>query len=965
MSHRVFLCKTRSFTDKERNYVSQRLNADNVELHELSYEEVEYTRFRKGDVAIIKPFEGGFYEALRAQQSLRLYGPHAVTGRFEMLPTNQRVYAPTLVPDGEERPLKVFIATIGGSASLAKSYREQLEIMGAQIVITASQADLTIADSHTKATEGAEIVVKPAWINFCFPRFMATDGCEVESTRGYLLERKSFQGATVYFLMSETLAGIYRSGLEAAGAVVVDKLGPEVTHMVVAKNSAARYWDELKQAWAMQVKVVDYGWANQPAAEQRQDDTYFLLNEDDFEVEEVEEDMDEDAEFTPMSTTATPAPAKHSPRRILSPRATLPHTPTLRGSVRPSSTPAHLRDTSVVTSSPAQKARAAANEAEACKSPGQSKRPYALQVLREHENNAVDKFQFVLDVTTLFLERLGDRAAKSYELRLVKDKLLQFEDMLSLSKTMAEALAKLGPDDPVHPIFTDTILQRYASAYRLVVADTDNFVRDVENVAAQHKELDKCAEEIKALRKERQNFMDVLRLPFQHMVRYGIHLEELLKHTPVTDVDHAVLTKVRQKVVDIVKQTNDLTSNTEAWHTIATLKLQIAHTAAEAIRAHDNKGKPVNQASAQDVRFFTHTSEKFNKGRIILLTNVILIVTKLKRHRGLTCTADYQYLHHIHLEDVTVRASGNPNVLVLQHLLAHAPEETDPETIKRQGNKAYREAIFKNGNADGTDRISRVYPEFDGCGMQVRFASHELATEFQAHTGSVLRNVGLPVPEHMALDLEAYETMLIDKEESIAKCKAERERQSELSRRSSRASMSSSNSGSFRVRTPRPAATNHRRRSQAFGNKGTFDSQANFAQPNLMDTSVGSLERSNSISSRRNSLMRVAGRAWKTLSRSGSRNKLKSKSRTTLDGSAARDAVFASPMSTVDTPTSRSILRSQNRSTRSSSASNRRSTAELPCKRANMSLAERSGSVGGKLQLFTAATLQQDQDTEY
>jgi hypothetical protein len=32
-----------------------------------------------------------------------------------------------------------------------------------------------------------------------------------------------------------------------------------VTHMVVSKTSAAKYWDQLKRAWAMQVKVVDYG----------------------------------------------------------------------------------------------------------------------------------------------------------------------------------------------------------------------------------------------------------------------------------------------------------------------------------------------------------------------------------------------------------------------------------------------------------------------------------------------------------------------------------------------------------------------------------------------------------------------------------------------------------------------------------------------------------------------------------
>lgn len=68
--------------------------------------------------------------------------------------------------------------------------------------------------------------------NSCFVHLSALHTCVTEcvcaqSTRGYLLERKSFQGATVFFLMSQTLANIYRSGLTAAGAVVVDALGPE------------------------------------------------------------------------------------------------------------------------------------------------------------------------------------------------------------------------------------------------------------------------------------------------------------------------------------------------------------------------------------------------------------------------------------------------------------------------------------------------------------------------------------------------------------------------------------------------------------------------------------------------------------------------------------------------------------------------------------------------------------------
>lgn len=29
--------------------------------------------------------------------------------------------------------------------------------------------------------------------------------------------------------------------------------------MVVSKSSAAKFWDTLKTAWAMNVKVVDYG----------------------------------------------------------------------------------------------------------------------------------------------------------------------------------------------------------------------------------------------------------------------------------------------------------------------------------------------------------------------------------------------------------------------------------------------------------------------------------------------------------------------------------------------------------------------------------------------------------------------------------------------------------------------------------------------------------------------------------
>jgi len=70
----------------------QRLNADNVAILELSYEEVEYFRFQRGDVAIIKPFEGTFFETLRAQPSLRIYGPHAVTGGFDVRQAGNRAF---------------------------------------------------------------------------------------------------------------------------------------------------------------------------------------------------------------------------------------------------------------------------------------------------------------------------------------------------------------------------------------------------------------------------------------------------------------------------------------------------------------------------------------------------------------------------------------------------------------------------------------------------------------------------------------------------------------------------------------------------------------------------------------------------------------------------------------------------------------------------------------------------------
>jgi hypothetical protein len=125
-------------------------------------------------------------------------------------------------------------------------------------------------------------------------------------------------------------------------------------------------------------------------------------------------------------------------------------------------------------------------------------------------------------------------------------------------------------------------------------------------------------------------------------------------------------------------------------------------------------------------------------------------------------------------------------------------------------------------------RVFLLHAYFHGHALQ--FPTDELATEFQLRVGAVLNDVGLPLPTTMAQEIESYEIIVEDQKFNQKKFREAQEAASD-------ASTSFRASGSVRTRTPRPESQG-RRRSQAFGNKSTFEHQATFAAPSSMDTSM-------------------------------------------------------------------------------------------------------------------------------
>ena len=122
----------------------------------------------------------------------------------------------------------------------------------------------------------------------------------------------------------------------------------------------------------------------------------------------------------------------------------------------------------------------------------------------------------------------------------------------------------------------------------------------------------------------------------------------------------------------------------------------------------------------------------------------------------------------------------------------------------------------------------------------LQFASSEVATEFQHRLGHVFNAVGLVTPLDVERQIDAHNSVELEGANERARKTAIEAEKAERAKAAEEGSLTR-NSDSIRVRTPRPDTHALRRRSQAFGNKTTFDHQAAFSAPSAMDTSLGSM----------------------------------------------------------------------------------------------------------------------------
>ena len=55
-----------------------------MEITEITQEQAAKIDFQPNDVAVIKPFDGSYFDLLKETPGLRIYGPHAVQGSFDV-----------------------------------------------------------------------------------------------------------------------------------------------------------------------------------------------------------------------------------------------------------------------------------------------------------------------------------------------------------------------------------------------------------------------------------------------------------------------------------------------------------------------------------------------------------------------------------------------------------------------------------------------------------------------------------------------------------------------------------------------------------------------------------------------------------------------------------------------------------------------------------------------------------------
>ncbi|EDQ88453.1 uncharacterized protein MONBRDRAFT_26164, partial [Monosiga brevicollis MX1] len=671
------------------------------------------------------------------------------------------------------------------------AWRNKLEYMGAQAVTDVARADIIVAKAHTSETEALDkMVVLPRWVDMCFERFLASDGAEVEATREYQILAKPMAGVKAMYLLTDSMARFCASQVEELGAETAQSIDENgVTHLVVNPKTMTEHWEMLQDAWARGMRVVDTKWCNEcrKVGGYVAEDKFSFVPADFEPVADAGNDsMDLDVSMSTPFTSPTHTPIK-TPLSVLKQKhASMAgiHSPLV-----------HVHKREVVIASPLHRARSESHAAD-------DDTADELSAKRREKVEEMKSCELTLQNTMSQMIILQKMIGNS-NIRLHPHLMTMFDHfhiMEELARSVVEALVvtleRWTPETCLAPVFSDAVLKDFQRAYKKIVAQTDMYCAELAKDMERSRPL---ADIVRAfeMRKEcrRQRVLDMLRFPTQHIMRYNLHLDAILKKLPSSHPDKAGLNNVKTAFKHLLQHTENITIRNEKLGEILELRNQI-----EGMRDKTISGT-ISGTAGQTVELIYRTNcveiaDSRRQRHVVLISNVILVLAPRNLLKGVALGVKqrykYKYISHWPLDSVqAIIDTAHGRSVRLQRLDDHG-EVVLPRAVAR-GTLSKRKSVVRTNELNMSALAAAMDTSEDDdlpSETVLKFETEEEQLSFIQRVRTTISNLpNTSVPSAMAEDAR-----------NLVKVEQDRQRYQSSRRGSTKASLDDSFGGSFRGR---------------------------------------------------------------------------------------------------------------------------------------------------------------------
>ncbi|EGD80869.1 hypothetical protein PTSG_11734 [Salpingoeca rosetta] len=553
-----------------------------------------------GDVVVCSPFEGPFFnEITSSHPEIRVVGPRVAaldTQEWESLPRVVYGVAP-LFTDGIAR-FTVYLEPMEDEAAMHTAL-QRLEWMGADIVAEAKQASVIFAPPTSEASQTARRshvgrVFEPEFIHTCWHAYTDSLGYTFPNAREH--QTAPLAGCRVYLSMtgvSETLKQKLVTWVSELGADVAPSLDHGVTHFICNTLDGSGESAQARKLGAIPVKHTwlvecwrtrnwqDEG-THRPAQAQRpapaspySNKVIMFLN---------------NSNATPTSprdrasTIATDSPASESRKRKHvntsvvttrgqdfdddvdmeaedgTPRRKTPK----KGSHMTPTSPAKMSKDMRGMSAPMLSLKAKAVASRASRSKAKAKSAPDLDVARK--NNVMELYKCEANVSRIMgvVEELFhkplklDPADAGFINRIFRSTAKIRDFAGSVAKDLKEQLDNWSE----HPAIISHVFHRermtqYQTLYKRVVTQADDSQAALKELMKNKTFAHFIRQQEADPRCDRKQLRDMLMEPVQHIMRYNLHLEKIIKNTPENHPDALPLREVQECFRTIVQDTDE------------------------------------------------------------------------------------------------------------------------------------------------------------------------------------------------------------------------------------------------------------------------------------------------------------------------------------------------------------------------------------------------------------------------